>query len=158
MQPNASSLLPISKPIFPSPTIPTCLPLNWIVRICSYTCTDWGSYNTLDIYPIYHASGYSILANFNHYMSIQAQRVSEIHTDIEVEITNISWRIVTQFSETLPINVRSRNCMLYILNQQIYTLKLNIKPQQIVGLRPHGQQFLEAPMVDEQWEVFEEIM
>lgn len=48
--------------------------------------------------------------------------------------------------------------MLYILNQQIYTLKLNIKPQQIVGLRPHGQQFLEAPMVDEQWEVFEEIM
>lgn len=27
-----------------------------------------------------------------------------------------------------------------------------------IGLGPHGPQFLEAPMLDEEWEVFEEIM
>lgn len=27
-----------------------------------------------------------------------------------------------------------------------------------MGLGPHGPQFLEAPMVDEEWEVFEDIM
>lgn len=27
-----------------------------------------------------------------------------------------------------------------------------------MGLGPHGQQFLEAPMVEEEWEIFEEVM